>query len=68
MVVLILANTADPDEMQHIAAFHLGLHCLPQNPFRVSSISSIKQKSGTSVSCGHTYLLTLLPNPCVIET
>ena len=27
MIVLILANSADPDEMQHDAAFHLGLHC-----------------------------------------
>ena len=27
-VVLILANSAGPDEMQHNAAFHLGLHCL----------------------------------------
>ena len=34
----ILANSADPDEMQHDAAFHLGLHCLPKYPFRVSSI------------------------------
>ena len=25
-VILILANSADPDEMQHDAAFHLGLH------------------------------------------
>ena len=33
-VVLILANSADPDEMQHYAAFHLGLHCLPKYPFR----------------------------------
>ena len=24
---LIIANSADPDEMQHYAAFHLGLHC-----------------------------------------
>ena len=31
---LILANSADPDEMQHNAAFHLGLHCLPKYPFR----------------------------------
>ena len=23
-----LANRADPDEMPHLAAFHLGLHCL----------------------------------------
>ena len=30
----MLANIADPDEMQHYAAFHLGLHCLPKHPFR----------------------------------
>ena len=30
-VVLILANSADPDEMQHGASFHLGLHCLHIN-------------------------------------
>ena len=36
--VLILANSAEPDEMQHYAAFHLGLHCLSKYPFRVSSI------------------------------
>ena len=33
-VVLILANSADPDEMQHYATFHLGLHCLPKYSFR----------------------------------
>ena len=32
--VIILANSADPDEMQHDAAFHLGLHCLPTYLFR----------------------------------
>ena len=37
-LVLILANSADPDEMQHYAAFHLGLRCLPKYPFRGSSI------------------------------
>ena len=25
---VILANSEDPDEMQHYAAFHQGLHCL----------------------------------------
>ena len=25
-----LANSADPDEMPHYVAFHLGLHCLPK--------------------------------------
>ena len=25
----VFVNSADPDEMPHEAAFHLGLHCLP---------------------------------------
>ena len=33
-VVSILANSADPDERQHNAAFHLSPHCLPKYPFR----------------------------------
>ena len=27
-------NSVDTDEMQHNAAFHLGLPCLPKYPFR----------------------------------
>ena len=27
-------NSIDPDEMQHYAAFHLGLHCLQKYSFR----------------------------------
>ena len=34
MYFINLANSADPDEMQHDAALHLGLHCLPKYPFR----------------------------------
>ena len=30
---IVLANSADPDEMPHYAAFHLGLLCLPKYPF-----------------------------------
>ena len=26
----VLANSADPGEMPHYVAFHLGLHCLPR--------------------------------------
>ena len=33
-VVLILVSSAGSDEMQHHAAFHLGLHYLPKYPFR----------------------------------
>ena len=37
LLSLKMAYSADPDksdEMQHYAAFHLGLHCLPKYPFR----------------------------------
>ena len=34
-----LANSEDPDEMQHNAAFHQGLHCLLK----------LKQPSGTEI-------------------
>ena len=30
----VLANSVDPDEMPHDAAFHLGLHRLSKYPFR----------------------------------
>ena len=30
-IVLILANSADPDEMPLHAAFHQGQHCLPKD-------------------------------------
>ena len=29
-ILLFLENSEDPDEMQYVAAFHLGLHCFPQ--------------------------------------
>ena len=32
-IVFVLANSVDPDEMLHHAAFHLGLHCLPKCTF-----------------------------------
>ena len=32
-IVLNLANSADPGEMQHCAAFHLCIHCLPKDLF-----------------------------------
>ena len=31
---LVYFNSVDPDEMQHYAAFHLGLHCLQKYSFR----------------------------------
>ena len=32
-VFIFLADSADPDEMPHNVAFHLGLHCLPEYLF-----------------------------------
>ena len=31
--ILNSANSVDPGEIQHHAAFHLGLHCMPKYPF-----------------------------------
>ena len=42
-IVFILANRADPDEMLPYAAFHLGLHCLPQYLFTAGLISQVKR-------------------------
>ena len=33
LIILIIGNSVDPVEMQHHAAFYLGLHCLPMYPF-----------------------------------
>ena len=33
-ITFVLVNSADPDEMLHCAACHLGLGCLPKYPFR----------------------------------
>ena len=33
-IILTLANSANPDKMQHYAAFHLGIYCLSKYPFR----------------------------------
>ena len=38
-----LASNADPDEMLHFAAFHLGLHCLPKYLFISSQNEKGKQ-------------------------
>ena len=40
-VVLILPNSADTDEMQHYAAFCLGLHCLSKYLFRGFQYTSL---------------------------
>ena len=40
-----LANSADPAEMSHYTAFHLGLHCLLKYASR-SHITSIVYRKG----------------------
>ena len=46
----IIANSADPDEMLHNAAFHLGLHCLTEYPFRwgIFFLQRVKELFGVS--------------------
>ena len=44
IVVLILANSADPDEMQNYSAFHLDFHC-KSNRLGVFRIQSFNLKS-----------------------
>ena len=43
-IVFTIANIVDPDEMPHIAAFHLGLHCLQRTHLGVSSLKRVKPK------------------------
>ena len=39
----VLANSADPDEMPHKAAFHLVLHCLLRKKIQTSWLSKLKK-------------------------
>ena len=39
-----MANNADPDEMPHYAAFHLGLCCLPKNLFKGFRSAKVEEK------------------------
>ena len=32
--ILTFTSNVDPDEMQHYAAFHRGLHCLQNYPYK----------------------------------
>ena len=36
-------NSVDPDQMQHYAAFHLGLHCLQKYSFRGFRMQRVKK-------------------------
>ena len=39
MPILILANSADPDEMPHVATFHLCLHILSVSSFLMGNFA-----------------------------
>ena len=40
-IVFVLANSVDPDDMLHNAAFHMGLHCFPKYAFRGPHVKAI---------------------------
>ena len=43
--VLNSSNSVDPDKMQCLVAFHLGLHCLPKYKFKgVFSIQRVNRE------------------------
>ena len=47
----LFANSGDPDQMPHSAAFDLGLHCLPNTLLGVSRLQWVKKLvSGQNVS------------------
>ena len=39
----LFANSGDPDQMPHSAAFDLGLHCLPITLFGVSRLQWVNE-------------------------
>ena len=49
-MVFILANSADPNEMPHFAAFHLGLQCWSKCPFRSFQYSKGKMIHGLKLN------------------
>ena len=53
IVFFTFTNSEDPDELQHCAAFHLGLHCLQKYSFRdfPEYKGLIKRKSHQTSSC-----------------
>ena len=60
-VVLILANSADPDEMQHYAAFHQSLHCRQGICLGISSMQRDKGGQWTL----RTYHVLLKASTCM---
>ena len=45
-IVSVITNSADPDEMLHYAAFHLGLHYLSKYCLGVSGLQRVNKALG----------------------
>ena len=58
-ICFTFANSVDPDEMQHNAAFHLGLHCLQKYSFRGFSNKSYCSQTGHL--CVHACVCVCVP-------
>ena len=61
-IVITYAKSADPYEMLHFAAFHLGLHCLPKYLFMSLSIKRGK------LTCGLLPFLVISVNVTVVSS
>ena len=58
---IILANSSGPDEMQHYAAFHLGLTISKSTNLGVSSIQRVKQIPASNMKIVFIAKQNLLP-------
>ena len=61
-IVFTLANSADPNEILHFAAFHLGLHCSPK--YLLTSLSIKRAK----LTCGLLPFLVINVNVTVVSS
>ena len=57
MIFFVSANSVDPDEITHHAAFHLGLHCLQKYAFCDNFTSIQVVKTLTCNTLGQNFLL-----------
>ena len=49
-IIFALANNADPDEIPHYWAFHLGINCLSKHLFRGLGASGLERVDKTIMS------------------
>ena len=59
-MVELLANSRDPDQMLHSAAYDLGLHCLPVTRLGVSSLQWVIAAFWNNISSAELFSTPLI--------